>query len=495
MNHIKSIFILFIGGLCLSLSGQAQTARWQIKPEYQSIEPFAENIYKAKTYNDVSLINTNGETLLKADSITYLNNGYALGLTSTTDKYKLTSIIDKNGQITKVSEDLYVGDYPFFSEDKCAVVNKRGKYGFITPDGKLAIKCNYVSVFPFREGLASVCKVKKGLKGFIGKSNGPTIYIDAKGIEKKLSSEIGVVAVGTSFHNGKAYVMNQDNKSFIIDQQGKVVQTNPDMSQLKEDDYAALISGTPEKANVPYKPNYNYAYTVFTEDGKSGYRANGVTMLPAQFQEAKGFSSGFAIVKKNDKYGLLQQIGGSPQISVTEKGGKLEAKGMLPAEWNNIRAYLVRIINKADKLSFEMEGLDSERTLSVEVPAASGEKRYEVEAEGLTIWRYKTGVVPGPTPDQPGKGVIALKAPAVVKANSKGECAVTVRVTNKTGAAQNITVSLSVGGSKSIKLAAGKTGSVTITTKVVRELKCTITAKCAGGSGATSTTLKPSFVL
>ena len=494
MNCIKRLSILSVCGLCLSLFGQAQTARWQIKPEYQFIEPFAENIYKVKTYNDMSLINTNGETLIKADSITYLNNGYALALKSADDKYRLTSIIDKNGQVTKVSQDLYVGDYPFFSEDKCAVTNKRGKYGFVTPDGKLAIQCSYVSVCPFREGLASVCKVKKGLKGFIGKSNGPAIYIDAKGIEKKLSAEIGVAAVATTFHNGRAYVMNQNNKSFLIDNQGKVVQANPDMNQLKEDDYSALTTGTPEKANVPYKPTYNYAYTIFTENGKSGYRTNGIIMLPAQFQEAKSFAGGHAIVKKNDKYGLLQQIGGAPQFSITEKGGKLEASGMLPAEWNNIQAYLVRIINKSDKLSFEMDGLDSERKLSVEVPSASGEKIYEVELDGLTIWQKKSGVAPGPDPIGKGGG-LSVKAPSVVKANSKGECSVTVRVTNNTGSTQNITVSLSVGGSKSIKLAAGKTGSVTIVAKVVRELKCTITAKCAGGSGTSSTTLKPSFVL
>ena len=493
MNRIKSVFILFIGVLCLSLSGQAQTARWQIKPEYQSIEPFAENIYKVKTYNDMSLISTSGETLIKADSITYLNNGYALALVSADDKYRLTSIIDKNGQVTKVSQDLYVGDYPFFSEDKCAVVNKRGKYGFITPDGKLAIQCSYVSVCPFREGLASVCKVKKGIKGFIGKSNGPAIYIDAKGIEKKLASEIGVAAVATSFHNGKAYVMNQNNKSFLIDNQGKVVQANPEMGQLKEDDYSALTSGTPEKANVPYKPTYNYAYSVFTENGKSGYRTNGVIMLPAQFQEAKGFAGGFAIVKKNDKYGLLQQIGGSPQFSVTEKGGKLEATGMLPAEWNNSRAYLVRTINKSDKLSFEMDGLDSERKVSVEVPSASGEKLYEVEIDGLTIWQRKSGIAPGPEPG-PVSGKISVRAPREVTADSKFVCKFNVTVTNNTSSTQNITVTLSLGDKKSIKLAPGKSGTLTFTPKIISKTTCTITGRCAAGSSSCKTLLKTSVI-
>ena len=123
------------------------------------------------------------------------------------------------------------------------------------------------------------------------------------------------------------------------------------------------------------------------------------------------------------------------------------------------------------------------------------EKTYEVELDGLTVWQKKSGVAPGPIIDSGKGGGITIKAPSSVKANSKGECSVTVRVTNNTGSTQNITVSLSVGGSKSIKLAAGKTGSVTIVAKVVRELKCTITAKCAGGSGTSSTTLKPSFVL
>lgn len=493
MMNIKRLAVFILGGLCLSLSGQAQTARWQIKPDYQGIEPFAENIYKVKTYNDMSLINTSGETLLTADSITYLTNGYALGLTSSGDKYRITSIIDKNGKATKVSQEVYLGEFGFFSEDKCAVLNKRGKYGYMGPDGKLIIQCTLVTAHPFREGRASVIKVKKGISGMLGAA-GPSVYIDAKGVEQKIAAEIGVVALASSYVNDKAYVQNQDDKMFLIDKQGKILQSNPETVNLKCDDYFSLTYEPLAKANQPYVPSYNAAYSVFTEDGKSGYKAGNTIMLPAQFQIARNFTTdGYAIVKKNDKFGIIQQIGGSINFTVTEKDGKLEASGLLPAEWNNIQAKLIRIINNNDKTSFTFEGLDSNRKLSIDIPTTTDKKVYEVEADGLTIWRSKTSTPDPPVPVPSGK--ITIKAPSVVNSNSKGECAVTVRVTNNTGSTQTITVSLSVGGSKSIKLSTGKTGSVTIIAKVIVESKCIITAKCAGGTATSSTTLKPPFIL
>lgn len=495
MMNIKRLAVFIFGGLCLSLSGQAQTARWQIKPDYQGIESFAEGIYKVKTYNDMALISTSGETLLTADSITYLTNGYALGLTSSGDKYRITSIIDKNGKTTKVSQEVYLGEFGFFSEDKCAVLNKKGKYGYMGPDGKLIIPCNLVTAHPFREGRASVCKVKKGIRGMLG-AIGPSVYIDAKGVEQKIAPEIGVVALASSYVDDKAYVQNQDDKMFLIDKQGKIIQSNPETVNLKCDDYFSLTYEPLAKANQPYVPSYNSAYSVFTEDGKSGYKAGNTIMLPAQFQIARGFTTdGYAIVKKNDKFGLIQQIGGSISFTVSEKDGKLDASGLLPAEWNNIQAKLIRIINNTDKTSFTLEGLDSNRKLSLDIPATTDKKVYEVEVDGLTIWQSKTSVPDSPQSSSNGKGGVSVKAPAVVKANSKGECAVTVRVTNNTGSAQTITVSLSVGGSKSIRLAAGRSGSVTIVTKVVRELKCTIIGRCPAGSGSCSTTLKPSFIL
>lgn len=506
---IKRLNIAILMCLVQTLSGQAQTAKWLVEPTYQGIEPFSETLFKVKTYNDMALVDIKGETVLKADSITYLTNGFALGLNSSEGKYLLSYIINGKGELIKPSQEMFIGDYPFFSEDKCPVMNKKGKYGFITPDGKLVIPFTYVAVHPFREGMASVVKAKKGIKGLFGaaanlvKSDkkippGASVYIDTKGVEQKFPSEIGVAIMATSFKNGKAFVQNDDKKSFMVDKKGKVLETEPNISNLNKDDYFALTENMVSEVDKPYRLSYNTAYTIFDENGLLGYMANGTRMLPSQFQKATGFANGFAVVRIDDKYGILQQIGGTPNITVSEKESKLDVVGTLPAEWNGHKATFTRIVNGTDKLSFTMNGEDSNRSLSIDVPKVDGGRIYEIEVDGLTIWRLNKvdyGMEDGKDEKKVQRNGISVRAPSVVKANAKGECVINVRVTNNTKSVQTIEVTLSIGGSKSISLGAGKSGSVTLSTKIVKEFKCTITGKCSGGSSSCTTTLKPSFIL
>lgn len=506
---IEKLKITILMCLVLTLSGQAQTAKWLVEPTYQSIEPYSEALFKVKTYNDMALVNTKGEIVLKADSITYLTNGFALGLTFSDGKYLLSYIIDGKGEIIKPSQEMYIGDYPFFSEDKCPVMNKKGKYGYITPDGKLVIPYTYVAIHPFREGLASVVKAKKGVKGLLGAAAnlvssdnkippGASVYIDTKGVVQKFPSEIGVAIMATSFRNGKAFVQNDANKSFIIDKRCKIIETEPDISNLKRDDYYALAENEISEVDKPYRLSYNSAYSLFTENGLLGYMLNGTTMLPSQFQKASGFANGLSVVKVDDKFGILQQIGGTTNVTVTENEGKLEVAGTLPADWDGHKATFVRIVNGTDKLSFAMNGEDGNRSLSTDVPKADGGRIYEVEVDGLTIWRLNKieyGMDESKDNKKNPRNGISVRAPSLVKANAKGECVINVRVTNNTKSAQTIMVMLSIGGSKSISLGAGKTGSVKLSTKIVKEFKCTITGKCPGGSSSCTTTLKPSFVL
>jgi hypothetical protein len=90
---------------------------------------------------------------------------------------------------------------------------------------------------------------------------------------------------------------------------------------------------------------------------------------------------------------------------------------------------------------------------------------------------------------------ISVSAPSVVKANNKGVCVVTVRVTNGSSSSQSILVSLSTGDSKKVSVGAGKTATVTLTATPVKDTKCTVKASCSAGTRTCMTTLKPMFVL
>ena len=493
----KTLLVAMLLSLCYPLMGYAQTACWLLKPKYQSITPFGESYYKANTYSTMTVYDNNGKSIVEADSITYITNGYALALNVVNGRYRLTSIIDKSGNVRSISDEYYVDEHHFFSEDLLGVCNKKGKCGYINPDGKLEIPCQYVTVHPFREGLASVSKPKKGIKGFIGSTSnkkspvGSATYINHKGVELNIYSGKNIPILATTFKNGQGLVQLEDGNTFYVNSKGNRIGDGPNNRDIELDDYYAYVEeGEKYEVNLPFEPVYNTAYTVSTEGTLKGYMANGIMMVPAQFQEAYGFASGYAIVKKEDKFGILKQLSGSVDFKVSEKGGKISASGLIPNEWDNCQAKFVRITNGTERLSFVMNGKDSRRTVEGDVPANDSVKIYEVDVDGLVIWRQAgTAIVQNP------QGSISIKVPGKITANTKGVCVVNVRVTNSSDMTQSIVVSLSTGGSKSIKLGAGKSGSVSITAKVSKETKCIVTAKSSVGNASCTTNLVPSFVL
>lgn len=318
----------------LTLSGSAQTVSWLSRPEFLSVMPFSNKLYKVNTYNYQAVVNGRGKTVTTADSITFLTNGYALALAQFGDRYLLKGIINREGGFTQFRGEYYATEKSFFSEDKCLVVNKKGKFGYIDPAGNIIISCNYQSADPFRGGAAYVMKPKKG--GLI-KVTYEEGYINARGEDCKAPS--------------------------------------PD---------------TPDPiltANKPFKPTYNTTYTVYEENGKKGYMVNGDVLLPAQLEEAGLFADGQAIVKMGGKYGILQYLSGSIDCKVIENGGRLDVSAIIPPAWDDKEARFVRISKNGQRLSLSMVGLRSMRSLTADVPIEDGSHQYELSVDGLTIWK------------------------------------------------------------------------------------------------------------
>lgn len=517
MNKRMRYCLWALLGLLMAGNAQAQTAYWTIQPTYQGISPFSQNLYKVRTYSNMSLVDKSGAVVANctADSITNLTNGYALALISEGGKYRITGIIDQNGQVTPVREEVYAGDYPFFSEDKCAVYNKKGKYGFMNPGGAVVIPCTYVAVHPYREGLASVSKAKGSLMGLVTQAAsmvssdvkvqaGPSTYIDARGIAIKFQNEVGTPYVASSFKNGRALVQNKEGKTFMIDNLGKIVSMEPNV-KFVFDDYFALVEegGKAERANVAYPLPYDTSYSRFEQGGRYGFRRGGAVILPAQFEAAGSVYQHCVIVKTQGKYGMVGFTANTPYCNVRDDGGRLVVTASLPAVWDNKNISLYRIVNGSDRSSFVLNGNSGSRTLAVDVDDAVGTKVYELEGEQLVLWR-SSDVVDEPEEEEvatPGRaatgsrGGISVSAPSTVKANNKGICSVPVRVTNNSGSTLSITVTLSTGDSKSVTVGAGRSGSVTLTAKVMKDTKCTIRATSSAGSRTCTTTLKPFFVL
>lgn len=439
---IKKSLILLIMCLALPIVGQAQSAHWALTPTYQSVTPFAPNLFKVKTYASVGICDADEKWVvsLAMDSITNITNGFALALTKSKDKYRISYIIRENGTREAVKEELYAGDHPYFSEERCPVMNKKGKYGYMNPSGSLVVSCDYSSVQPFLNGRALATKEKGGFAGLFGKKKGKAYEIDLQGNAREAS------------------------------------QVNPE----------ALSSSSLGKMSEPYEPNPDPAYQRFSENKEYGYRKGSTVILPAQFESAGSVSNDCAIVMVNHLFGVVRFNSSEVKCKVSESGGHLKAEATLPAVWEKKIATITRVVNGASRKEFEMEGSGMERTLDVTVDKESGKKVYELSCDKLVLWRNVNSTGGGGDEDGGGKpsgGGISVSAPAKVKANAKNVCSVPVKVVNRGSSARTISVSASTGQSKSIKLAAGKSGSVTLSIPVTKDTKCRITASGGGATG------------
>ena len=442
--NIKKSLILLIMCLALPLVGQAQSAHWAITPTYQSVTPFAPGLFKVKTYASVGICDADEKWVvsLAMDSITNITNGLALALTKVKDKYRITYIIREDGTREAVKEEIYAGNHPYFQEERCPVMNKKGKYGYMDPSGSVVVSCDYTSVQPFLNGRALATKEKGGFAGLFSKK-------------------------------GKA-------KVFEIDLQGnarEASQVNPE----------ALNSSFTGKMTETYSPNSDASYQRFNVDKEYGYRKGSSIVLPAQFESASQVYNDCAIVMVNHLFGVIKFNSSDVDCKVTELKGKLKVNATLPSVWENKVASIVREVNGASRKEFELEGTGAERSLYVDIDTERGKTDYELVCDKLVLWKGKNSSVPNPPiPDSKG---ISVSVPASVKAKNN-VCTIKVRVTNRTGSACTIKLSLTTGQGKSVSVGAGKSTSVPFNVTVSRDTKCTIMASGGGYSAACTTNLK-----
>lgn len=453
MNKRKLISLLLVISLGFPWVLRAQTAKWIIKPDYTSITPYSEGVYKVKKGYKSGLIGADGKVIVAAtaDSITNLTEGYALILNLSGGKFKLNGILSESMTVIPITDEYYVDRYPFFSEGKLPVSNPKGKYGYINNNGRLVLECDYSVVYPFSEGWAAVSK--KNLIGnvtsLIKKSSGgggKVIYINESGDPLVLQSEIGDIYSGTTFKNGEALVTNKENKQFIINPVGAIVRVDNNIPLIFDEKYCLVSEEEQKKAAEPVQVRYD-GPTVYTENDLYGYRQGATIVLPAQFSEAMPFSGGYAIAGKDGKKGMLKLIDGA-------FSGK-QAKGSLPSSDPDMEAidYIVNVpadwranalkltcvnADKKDNIVSSLPGDGSEtRTFSFLLP--KGKKFEEVLLEDNDLVLWKSGMNKSiASPSVP----ITVTIPSASKANAKDNAFITIRLNNKNPEAMDVTVKI-----------------------------------------------------
>lgn len=185
--------------------------------------------------------------------------------------------IDKNGKIVWKK----VG---YLSEGFILVCDSSGKYGYISKERKLIIRCQWKKAVPFKEGMAAI-QESSGKCGYIDKTGKVAIRCQWKR--------------AVSFSEGLAMVEDYNDKFGFIDKAGKYITP----CQWEE---AYSFSGG--LAPVLKKGN-NWAF--IKENDKWGYiDKNGKVAIPFKWKSAKPFSEDYADVQDfNDKWGCIDKRG------------------------------------------------------------------------------------------------------------------------------------------------------------------------------------------
>lgn len=306
---VKKVFYLLLFWAVFVPIGSAQTIQWLIEPKYDSVGYLNGSVLICKTGGHFQLINAKGRELLApvADSVTHYNENRAIVLDKKGNRYKIRGIVDESGIITSVNGDFYANNYSFYSEGFISVVDASGKAGYLDVNGNLAIPCRYRIARPFMKGWASVVPAKRKPQ---------TLYIDSRGKAMKLNwFHDGNVVTGSSFNaSGEALIAYYDNDNAIINSHGTFLrkyEKKENLIPIRKHDFSFDESG---ENKVPvFLPDISYDKSPmpFATENMKGYKVADHLVAPPQFSQAERFVDGYAIVCKDNKFGVVKLVDGS----------------------------------------------------------------------------------------------------------------------------------------------------------------------------------------
>lgn len=268
-----------------------KTGNYIVNPQFSYAKDFSDGLAVVKSNDKYGYIGKDGKYAINPqfDYAIDFKNGMAAVLSD--NKF---GFIDKNGKYVINPQFDYV-DYnmmgfydPNFYYDMGVIpVRVDSKYGFIDFSGKIVITPQYDSIYPKAADIDLQPKTgKEGNYLIPVELNEKWGFIDNTG-KTIINPQFDSV---TYFHNGIAMVI-LDGKYGFINTDGKYT-TNPIL------DYVEF--------------SYNYKsgdLCPYSQDNKIGYvnPTNGGAYIQPQYDDGGKFINGFAIVKKNGKYGYINQ--------------------------------------------------------------------------------------------------------------------------------------------------------------------------------------------
>lgn len=171
-------------------------------------------------------------------------------------------------------------------ENNVLKVKKDGKYGLIDLSGNKIVECEYDAIDSLKGTNNSLITEKGGKKGLVDRTG--SVIID--------NEYAAISAISEKYENG--YIVKNDKGKYGVISYTKTVALEPKYEAVK------AIYGNGE-------------YFVVKENGKWEIAdISGNQYLSGKFDDVKSINNGYAVVKKDGKYGVLSITDGSVILTV-----------------------------------------------------------------------------------------------------------------------------------------------------------------------------------
>lgn len=306
MKSVKLFLVL----LCLPAALQATTIKWLVRPAYDYIVFYSEDLFKCVKEDKVQLIDFEGKVLLPfaVDSVTDYSDGYALLLDKDGKRYRVRGVFsEKNHDCQTVDGIYYTERYTYCSEGFVSVADTKGKQGYIDVKGYPVIRCQFREARPFRKGWASVSE-EEGEAHYIDKS-GSILHVSAQLTDASSFNQQGEALVG---NYQKLLIINTSGE-IVRKYKMKIGQTEP---PVRPYDYVFDEKWTSFQLEYNQLPNLRSSYTVFADQGQYGIGRNGLIVSFPQFDEVQEVTEHYAVVRKEQGFGIVAFVEGEFQSAV-----------------------------------------------------------------------------------------------------------------------------------------------------------------------------------
>lgn len=471
-------------------SVNAKTAIWDIMPKYEKLNRYYNDIYAFQQNGKWGLVKSGNKEMLPAscDFITLFTNGYSLAGSKVGKNYLLEYIIDEDGSVVTLTSKYFLpSSRQYVSEGKLVVINKSGKYGYIAPDGRTIINCQFDYALPFKEGWAPV------------KQGNYTKYI-SENYDRNPSKSIltvdfhyGEMTLASSFVNGKAAVAYNTDLA-LIGMNGQKIK------KLKETEFKQLYkknNAAPASASAGF--NEVFRYGIITRDGKRGLTEREKVILIPQFDSFPAqYDDGAILTVSNGKYGVLKITEGDVVITSSIDEVEVDRNGHLsPISIS----YNTPSISLASKLFLDLgngiyEDLTSKQsnndgTVSVMVTPIIEKKaescviRGFVENDGIKLTEFEKSF----SINYPVRLRVSAPGPSTIRANENDMATFSSTIFNDSNKQVTVTATWSTGKAVTLTIPAHSRRTTSDSVHVESKFSKNIWLRLSSGESSGSTTI------